>query len=202
MNLSNQLAELERQRAAEVKHMHVTYLRTKREARRTVNPARFVRKHMFVALAAGAAIGLLLAPRPTPPVSKAAVERVVRKSHRRPGTLHRWARHLLARYIPHAAALIPKVKGDSEAEGKIREEVEQVRSDLTGDGHKKPGWAMASVMRMLEAIVPIVAGRVDWRGLFQARAGVHKKGSQNGREANVAVADAGTVKPHDYDTFE
>jgi hypothetical protein len=207
MTLSKQLEELERQREEAVRGLHFTYLRTKREARRTLHPGRFVRKHMILALAAGAAVGMLLAPRPAPKApSEAAVERAVRKAHRRSrrgGAMRRWARHVLARYIPHAATFIPEVKGDSEAEGKIREEVERVRSDLKGDGHKKPGWAMASVLRMLEAIVPMIASRVDWRGLVnQARQGMHKKGSQNGHEPKVAVADAGTVKPHDYENFE
>src|SRR6202012_3717542 len=82
MNLTRQLEELQRQRREEVRYLHFTYLRTKREVKRTLNPMRFVRKHLGVSLAAGAALGLILAPRPAArAVSEEVIERAVRKAH-------------------------------------------------------------------------------------------------------------------------
>ncbi|MGN6369483.1 MAG: hypothetical protein ACTHN5_14595 [Phycisphaerae bacterium] len=208
MSLSEQLEELERQRADEVRNLHCTYLRTKRELQRTVSPTRFVRKHLTLSLAAGAALGLILAPRPSPrPISEKAAERAVRKAHRRLGIPVSWAKRMLFKFAPQAAEFIPDDAEVAKAEREIHEEAQKIREEAKEEGKKqKKGGSLASLMRLVETLLPMVAGKIDWRSLInQVMHGIYskmQKGSHNGHEPHVSVADAGTVKPHDYENFE
>jgi len=63
MKMSEQLKLLEEQRQAELKHLHATYLRTKRAVKRTTSVDRAIRKHMATSLGIATLTGLILAPR-------------------------------------------------------------------------------------------------------------------------------------------
>jgi hypothetical protein len=209
MSLSDQLEELERRRAEEVRNLHWTYLRTKREVQRAVSPTRFVRKHLTLSLAAGAALGLLLAPRPAPrPVSEEATERAVRKAHRasRRGIPVSWAKRMLTKFFPQAAEYLPDEEDVRKADEHIHEEAEAIRDETKREGKQQQKKGGSSLLKMLEAVLPILAGKIDWRSLInQVMHGIYakmQKGSENGHEPHVSVADAGTVKPQDFDNFE
>jgi methylthioribose-1-phosphate isomerase len=218
MSLSEQLEELERQRADEVRTLHCTYLRTKREVQRTLSPTRIVRKHLPLSLAAGAALGLLLAPRPSPrPVSEEATERAVRKAHRKAsrsrGISISWAKRMLTKFFPQAAEYLPddadlqsvNEKIHEEAET-IREENEQHAKEVKKEAKKQKKGGLASLLKILEAVLPMVASKIDWRTLInQVMHSIHQKMNEhkhNGHEPHVSVADAGTIKPDDYQNFE
>ena len=140
MSLSEQLEELERQRSEEVRNLHCTYLRTKREVRRTVSPTRLVRKHLTLSLAAGAALGLLLAPRPSPrPMSEEATERAVRKAHARAqrGISISWAKRMLKKFFPQAAEYLPDEDDAKKVDEQIHEEVESIREETKKEAKKQ-----------------------------------------------------------------
>ena len=214
MSLASELEELEKQRDAEVRTLHCTYLRTKREVKRTINPSRMVRKHLGLSLAAGAALGMLLAPRPSPrPITEEAAERAVRKAHKngwRGGVSASWMKKLLLKVFPQAAEFIPEDADTSKkAEDQIRDEAEQLRNEAKAEGKKqKKRSSLGSLLRILETLLPLIASKVDWRTLInQIMHGVYSKmkdTSINGKdhEPHVSVADAGTVKPHDFEVFE
>ena len=61
MKMKDQLKLLEDRRQAELKHLHGTYLSTKRAVRRTTSPDRAIRRHMAISLGIAALAGLLLA---------------------------------------------------------------------------------------------------------------------------------------------
>ncbi len=63
MSLSADLRELKRMQREEVLRLHRTYLRSKRQIRRGLSPARAVRKHPAASLGIAAVLGFLLAPR-------------------------------------------------------------------------------------------------------------------------------------------
>ena len=64
MSMSSDLKDLKRQRRQELKSLHLTYLRTKRDLQRAASPGRIVRKHLGVGLGVAALAGFLLAPKP------------------------------------------------------------------------------------------------------------------------------------------
>jgi hypothetical protein len=59
--LEAQIAQLEQQRAGELRHLNMVYARTQRDLRRAVSPTRFVRKHLPATLIVAAVSGVLLA---------------------------------------------------------------------------------------------------------------------------------------------
>ncbi|MCL2648408.1 MAG: hypothetical protein FWD61_15605 [Phycisphaerales bacterium] len=63
MKMKEELKLLEERRRAELKHLHATYLRTKREVRRATSADRAIRKHMAISLGVAVLAGLILAPR-------------------------------------------------------------------------------------------------------------------------------------------
>ncbi|HUO07868.1 MAG TPA: hypothetical protein VM008_06190 [Phycisphaerae bacterium] len=208
MSLSRELEELERQRSFEVRNLHYTYLCTKREVKRMANPTRFVRKHFVFSLVAGAALGLLLAPRPSPrPMSDEVVERAVRKAHRGRGLTARWLRRLVARFSPEAAQFIPHGADAAQAEQEVHEEAEQIQQEAKEEGKRqKKSGTVVTLQRILEAALPLILGKFDWRVIMtELMRGVHEKSkerSENGHTPQVSVADAGAVKAADLEDFE
>ena len=63
MKMTEQLKLMEERRQAELKHLHVTYLRTKRDVRRATSMDRTIRKHMATSLGIALLAGLILASR-------------------------------------------------------------------------------------------------------------------------------------------
>jgi hypothetical protein len=104
MSLAEELKTLERQRAAEIRTLHQTYLRTKRTVIRAASPERIMRKHLGLSLAAAALLGIAIAPRPGPaavPVSKEPEEK---------GRGSSWGfGALLARFKPAIHQVAPEV---------------------------------------------------------------------------------------------
>ena len=214
MSLSEELEELQRQRTAEVRNLHSTYLRTKRDVLRAASPARFVRKHLTLSLAAGAALGLLLAPRPSPrPMSEEAIERAVRKAHGRGGGRGisvSWAKRMVLKFFPQAAEYLPDDAEVAKTDEKIRKDAKTIHEEMNEEGTEegKPGRTQGAgaLMLPLEALVPLLASKIDWRSLVnQVMHGAYAKMREpkhNGHEPQVSVADAGTVKPQDFEHFE
>jgi len=62
MSLKGDLKELEAAQHAEVLYLNRTYLRTKRELKRTLSPSRMIRKNPGAAVGIAAALGFILAP--------------------------------------------------------------------------------------------------------------------------------------------
>lgn len=212
MSLSDELRELEQKRTEEIRTLHYTYLRTKREVTRAVSPTRLVRKHLSLSLAAAAAAGMLLAPRPTPRtgVSQKATERAVRKAHRQQAISLSWFKKLLNKFLPDAAQFIPDTSDFAKVEEAIHDEAEKIRDEAKAEA-KKPK-SKGTLLKLLEALLPMIASKVDWRTLAnQLMHNVYQKmqqpaqGSEAGsshHEPHVSVADAGTIKPHDFENFD
>jgi hypothetical protein len=198
MSLSEELAELERQRRHEVRMLHYGYLRTKRDVQRAVSPSRIVRQHMGISLTIAAVIGLILAP--------GTSRRAAPESHgqgRRPrqgGVSVGWMKKVIGKFFPHGAAFIPDDAAKPETPG------QEQNAEATEPGVEKRGIAE----RLLELLASVLLSNINWRSLInQMLHGMHQKTSQNGKKVNqhgdkpqVSVADAGTVKPHDYESFQ
>jgi hypothetical protein len=64
LSIKEQIAQLERQRAEELRRISDLYSRTQRDVARSVSPTRFVKKHLVAMLAVAAVVGMVLAPAP------------------------------------------------------------------------------------------------------------------------------------------
>ncbi len=117
---------------------------------------------------------------------------------------------MLVKLFPQAAEYLPDDDGVAQAEEKMREETKAIHEEMKGEGKKegKTGrqWALGSLLKTLEALLPLLASKVDWRSLINhvmhGAYGKTKEGGHNGHKPEVSVADAGTVKAQDFENFE
>jgi hypothetical protein len=70
MSLKQDLKNLEQQKQQELRNLHATYLRTKRDVKRAASPSRFIRRNIGASLGVATVLGLLLAPRPAPKIKE------------------------------------------------------------------------------------------------------------------------------------
>ena len=119
---------------------------------------------------------------------------------------------MLLKVFPQAAEYLPDDEDAAKADEKMREEAKAIHEEMKDEGKKEKaegrggGIAFGALLKVLEALVPLLASKVDWRSLInQVMHGVYAKvrePKQNGHEPQVSVADAGTVKPQDFEHFE
>jgi len=191
MSLSKELAELQRQRSEEVRVLHRTYLRTKRDVQRAVSPARIVRKHMGTSLAAAVALGIMLAP-------GGASHGAAHQESNGAGTRGwrrfslPWAKKIITRFFPEAAAFLPD---DPETP---REESAEPKKEKSGP-----------LLRLIKVFAPLLLSKIDWHKLINdAMHGIHQKMQSRGAEGqaaepNVSPADAESVPAHhEYENFD
>ena len=190
MSLSEKLAELRRRRDEEVRVLDRTYLRTKRDVQRMVSPARFVRRHIGVSLAAAAALGMVLAPRSA---SREAKHHESNGDGRRVrgGFALGWAKKIIAHLFPEAAPFLPD---DPEMPG---EESAPPKKEKRG-----------LVFRLLELFGPMLLSKINWRELFnevthsiyEDMQGHSAEGEPKG--SDVSINDGETISSHDYENFD
>ena len=207
MSLANDLAELERQRREEVRTLHCTYLRTKREVKRAASPTRIARRHMGVSLAAAAALGMILAPRPGP--KKESPNTAEHKGGpKRRGISAGWMKTVLAKYFPQAAEFIPGNSSPAPSNEVADNEDAEARHEQDAAKEAKTKKEKGMLWRLVETLAPMLMSKIDWRAMInQVMHEFNKKvqdGSNNGKkhEPHVSVADAGTVKPQDFENFQ
>jgi len=194
MSLKKQLEDLQQQKRAELATLHLTYLRTKhdvkgsvRDVKRSLSPDRFIRKHLGAALGVGAVLGMILAPRPSP-----RVETVQAKSKAQGGGFSK----LIGQAMGHVQQLLGKSKGAPRGD---------VAAWAVAGGTGKPARASG----LLGMLLTLLLGKLDLTKLISqiTREVMAKMGKPRGHEGNghsphVSVADAGTVKPDQYQDFQ
>lgn len=122
----------------------------------------------------------------------------------------RWAKRMLVKVFPQAAEYLPDDEDVAKADEKMREEAKSIHEEMKEEGEKQKkvghGKGFGAMLKMLEALVPLLASKIDWRSLInQVMHGAYAKMREpkhNGHEPQVSVADAGTVKPQDFEPFE
>ncbi len=204
MSLASDLEKLQRQKQAEIRTLHQTYIRTKRTVIRSASPARMVRRHMGLSLGAAALVGLLLAPRPSPaaPRAKKAAARA------KAGILSHfsWLKKIVGRVSPQAAALIPDAP---EPPSESQHETSSAVPPAPEEAPKK-NRILGTLMKEAAALA---LSKMDFHKLMsdlmmRAVPPVGSKGGEGSHpsepwpEPHVSVADAGTVQPHDYENFQ
>jgi hypothetical protein len=191
MSLSSDLKDLKRQRREELKSLHLTYLRTKRDVQRAASPGRIVRKHLGVGLGVAALAGFLLAPKPAPRVqyvreSAEKAEETAEKTAKKSGN---WLTSLFKSLGPKLAAYFPGTDGKS--------------AEHHAPPHKGGG-ALAGLLKGLVPLLTLLLKKVNVQRIVdqvmeQVVGAREKADAQNAPD--VSVADVGTVKPTDFDNF-
>ncbi len=198
MSMSADLKDLKRQRREELKALHVTYLRTKREVQRAASPARIVRKHLGVGLGVAALAGFLLAPRPSARVKYVRVP--AEKAEEAAKKSNTWMNSLLKMLGPKLAAYIPGMDGKAG------------ETEVYGPPPPKHGGGMSGAfIKGLLPLLSLVLKKVNVQKIIdqvmaQVSGGVRDaRGKRNGDsqgQPDVSIADVGTVKPTDFDNFD
>jgi len=196
MSLKHQLKELEQQRDAELKNLHCTYLRTRRDVKRNLSPDRFIRKHLGAGLGAAALAGFLLAPKPARPsqkeMAKAAEAEARKKGVAAPHeSLLTHFRQLLANVLSKAEHVTAPKSAKPTAQFEYVE-------------GKQPKFRAQS---LLASLLGILMSRMDLSRVateltkhFMSRAKPSHNG--NGHHPDLSVANVGTVKPDQMNDFE
>jgi hypothetical protein len=191
MSLKKQLKELQQQKREELNCLHVTYLRTKRDVKRSVSPDRFVRRHLGATLGGAAVLGLLLAPRPAPRVVPAKEKAEKPKG---PSALGRVGQ-ILKKSLGNLEDMIPTPHTDK---GKVNGH----------NGHDKDA-KKKKVSGLLQSLLTVLVSRIDLNKLISETtrtmaAKMQPPGAAkgNGHSPQVSVADVGTIKPQEYENFE
>jgi len=186
MSLSKSLKSLKKQRRDELAKLHYVYLHTKRDIRRQASPDRFLRKHLGASIGAAAVLGFLFAPRPSP---KAKPEKPVKDTETVGGHFSQIFRNVLMQ----VERLIPMPKDHAP--------------------HQRPGMNpplsqlanSKGIFRLLAPLLTVLLSKFDLTRLAaditKSMMGKGKSGS-NGHKPQVSVADAGTVKPENFQDFE
>ena len=208
MSLASDLEKLQRQKQAEIRTLHQTYIRTKRTVIRSASPARMVRRHMGLSLGAAALVGLLLAPRPSPAAPRAKKAAASAKG----GILSHfsWLKKIVGRVSPQAAALIPDApEPPSESRQETSSSVPPPPTPTPEEAPKKN----RILGTLLKEAAALALSKMDFHKLMSdlMMRAVPPVGSKDGEgshpsepwpEPHVSVADAGTVQPHDYENFQ
>lgn len=188
MSLKEELATLRNQQHAEIRHLHRTYLATRRQARRDLSPTRFLRKHLGASLGVAAVAGLLLAPRPSPRADRDKNQAIKRRDT---------VSSQLARLLKHAMDQIERIIAPRGGHGSSA----NASTSAAGAPSKAGG--------LLQTFVMIALGKLDLTRLLtelarMATSLVMRKRTHegNGHAPEVSVADAGTVKPDQFQDFE
>jgi hypothetical protein len=181
MSFSSDIKDLKRQRREELRALHVTYLRTKRQIARATSPDRIVRKHLGVGLGAAALAGFLLAPRPSPQVRY--VRQPQKSDHNGDGNFFKRLLHSLG---PKVASFIPGM----------------APSDKVHD--QPPRKKKSGILPILKTLMPVLTlllKKIDIQALVEQFMGTRMPPEEDFGEPDVSVADAGTVKPSSFDDF-
>jgi hypothetical protein len=113
----------------------------------------------------------------------------------------------IGRFFPQAAEFIPDDAAEAHGNGHAEE-----AKNGAGAAEEPPAKSKHNgiLWRLAEMLAPLLMSKIDWRAMInQVMHEVHKKMQANGKNGNghaeephVSVADAGTVKPHDYENFQ
>lgn len=152
MNIQQRIAQLERQRTAELRTANFLFVRTKRDLRRKLSPDRAVRKHIGVAIGLAAIAGMVLAPAPR---SRPITQETPTKPRRRGSAFTKLAA-LAATFVP---ALRPYVAG-ADALGRA------VQSATPRQPDQKPKDHSRLTAELLLALAPIIGTKLDWQALM------------------------------------
>ncbi|HVX86922.1 MAG TPA: hypothetical protein VH253_19215 [Phycisphaerae bacterium] len=180
MSFSSDLKDLKRQRREELRSLHVTYLRTKRQIARATSPDRIIRKHLGAGLGIAALAGFLLAPRPSPSVRH--VPQPEKTDHSGDGNFFK---RLLHNIGPKVASFIPGMAPSDQAHHQP---------------HPKRKGRLLLLIETLMPVLTLLLKKIDIQGLLEHFMGPRVPG-ENGDEPDVSVADAGTVKPSGFEDF-
>jgi hypothetical protein len=201
MGLAQDLEVLEQQRRVEIRTLHQTYLRTKRTVIRTASPARIVRRHLGVSLAAAAALGMAMAPRPGAPRPVAVAEPAAapRKSKWGFGGILSKLKPVIHQVAPEVATYIPDAPAESEPPVCHYPEAEKA---------KRPHPILHA---MLVEGATLLLSTIDFSALWERALNLivpkesGKKDEEREKvehEPQMEVADVGTVKQQDYEHFQ
>ena len=194
MSLKQELHALKQQRREELQTLHFTYVRTKRDIKRSLSPDRMIRKHMGVSLGIAAFAGLLLAPR-------LGGRRKTEDGKR--SRFGGWARRLSRMFLPRGKPLAPESNA-GEPEAKREEEM------LTGGEAEPPRKRREGLLVKLLAAVMVALLRQldlprlmrDWIGNWGAgRRGDGHRSNGHGVPQST-VADAGTAHGDPFDDLQ
>ncbi len=217
MSMSADLKDLKRRRREEIKTLHLTYLRTKRDVQRTVSPGRILRKHLGAGLGLAAILGFFFAPRPSTRVryTPRPAEKPNGQTSSQPPSF--WQNLLsllpdkLAAHIPGSAA-----RHDAQENATPDHHDDPCHACPDHPAPPKGGGMAALLLRALLPVINAILKKVDLMWLFRTIVQQVSGGVRDGRDRNgqrphdadnagkpdVSVADVGTVRPSDFDNFE
>jgi hypothetical protein len=180
MSLKQDLKNLEQQKQQEFRNLHATYLRTKRDVKRAASPSRFIRRNIGASLGVATVLGLLLAPRPAPKIKESPAPK-----EKGPGILG------------NLASIVRKALGTLEEKIPTPHETAKERERAKKKAESKGN----SLLKML---LTMLVSRVDLTRLISELSKhvvgrVQNSMPHNGHEPEVSVADAGTVRPNDFE---
>jgi hypothetical protein len=203
MGLAHDLEVLERQRRAEIRTLHQTYLRTKRTVIRTASPARIVRRHLGASLAAAAALGMAMAPRPgaAPSAAPTSTAPAPKKSKWGFGALLSRLKPMIHHFAPEAATYIPDLYDAPEPSAEHEETA----------AAEKPKRSHSMLRAVLVEAATLLLSKVDFHALVEQLMELLSPQDSTQREEehgdakhepHVSVGDFGTVKHQPYEDFQ
>ncbi len=193
MSLSKELKDLKKQKRHEVRKLHGTYIRTKREVKRAVSPDRMIRRHIGVSLAVAAVVGLLLAPRS----GAAPAEKAVAGGKKR-SFVPSWLRGIIKKIAPQLEDYLPEEPPPSPADEAVEahEEAVDAAKRAKKAARKAAKKALNPLTPMIIQILMAVLKKIDLQKAIAQIMHV-AKGPADGEaaqgEASVAVGNTGTV---------